>query len=474
MSTAQHADLAIIGAGSGNTVPGEDLQGRTVLFERGLFGGTCLNAGCIPSKMLVKAAEAALSPADAARLGVELRVERTDWPGIRDRVFDRIDRIEAGGREYRQSQSPQLQAVTETVRFTGPRRLVTDSGAEWTADRIVIAAGARPVVPAIPGLDPARVDAPDSAVCTSETLMRRAEVPGHATIVGGGYVAMEMAHVLQGLGSEVTVLVRSETLLRGHDAEIRRTLGEAVQEHWDVRFGTTATKVTEREPGAASAPALELELSDGGVLATDLLLLAAGRTPNTDQLGLAAAGYDLHLDGRLAVDEYQRVLAGGEPQQGVYALGDICSPFQLKHVANHEARVVTANLQAERGREPLTAVNHRAVPSAVFSSPQIASVGLTEEDARAEHRDVLIARHDYADVAYGWALEEKRGFVKLVATADGSRLLGAHILGPDAASLLQPLIGVIALDLDPRRFVREQYWIHPALPEVVENALLKL
>ncbi|NKX51255.1 mycothione reductase, partial [Arthrobacter deserti] len=183
----------------------------------------------------------------------------------------------------------------------------------------------------------------------------------------------------------------------------------------------------------------------------------------------------LEPDGRLAVDGYQRVLAGGRPADGVWALGDISNSFQLKHVANHEARVVAHNLEHP---EDLRRSDHRFVPTAVFTRPQVASVGLTEQEARAAAAAggpaIATAVQEYASTAYGWAMGDREGFVKLGAEKASGRLLGAHIMGHEAAVLIQPLIQAMTFGLDVRTMARGQYWIHPALAEVVENALLSL
>jgi mycothione reductase len=231
---------------------------------------------------------------------------------------------------------------------------------------------------------------------------------------------------------------------------------------WEVKLSTTATGVTRGAQGQVVTT-----LSDGSTLDSDVLLLATGRVPNADRLGLENTDIAVQ-DGIVVVDEFQRTTV-----PGVWALGDVANTWDLKHVANAEARVVRHNLLFP---DELVASDHRFVPSAVFTSPQVASVGLTTQEAIAqgiEHRTVT---HDYADVAYGWAMESFPGdnFVKLVATPDGQHLLGAHLIGPQASNLIQPLIQGMSLGTPVPQIAHGQYWIHPALAEVVENALLKL
>jgi mycothione reductase len=201
-------------------------------------------------------------------------------------------------------------------------------------------------------------------------------------------------------------------------------------------------------------------------LAGDRLLVATGRRPNTDRLGLEAAGVELTEDGRVVVDEFQRTTA-----PGVWALGDASSADQLKHVANQDARIVAHNL---RHPDALRVSNHEHIPSAVFSEPQLATVGLTETQAREQGLDVATATQTYGSTAYGWAMEDTTSVIKLVAERGTGRLLGAHLMGPQASNLIQPLTQAMVFGQRVDELARAQYWIHPALIEVVENALLQL
>ncbi|MBD7993741.1 mycothione reductase [Arthrobacter sp. Sa2CUA1] len=462
-----HYDLAIIGSGSGNSLITPEWDGRKVaVIDGGTFGGTCLNVGCIPTKMFVYPAQLAGSTEEAARLGVDLRVDSVRWEEIRDRIFGRIDAISEGGRRYRAEQLENVTLYSEYVRFTGSRRLETASGQEITADQIVIAAGSRPVLPDIPGIDLPQVH-------TSDTVMRVEKLPGRILILGGGYIAAEFGFVFSAFGSQVTMAVRSGALLRAQDETVSERFTAAAAAQWDVRLNHTVDSLAENADGSVravlSGPAGPAELD------VDLVLVATGRTPNTDRLDVQAAGFDVEEDGRLAVDEYQRVHSAGQPVPGIWALGDVSSEHQLKHVANHEARVVSHNLLHPN---ELQASSHRFVPAAVFSQPQVASVGLTEAQARdyaaEEGLDLVTVVQDYGSTAYGWAMEDTTGFVKLLADRSSGRLLGAHIMGHEASMLLQPLVQAMVFGLDAYTMARGQYWIHPALTEVVENALLSL
>ena len=463
-------DLAIIGSGSAASIPPEVGGMRIALIEGATpYGGTCLNHGCIPTKMLVHPADLAGSVDEAERLGVDLRLAGVRWTDIRDRIFaQRIDRISRAGYEWRRSPEGGATVYDGWARFTAPGRLrveLHDGTAEdIEAERVLIGAGSRPFIPDIPGLDAVRAAAPDR-VHTNQTIMRVATQPRRLLIVGGGFVGCEFAHIFSGFGTEVTQVVRSSRLLRNEDADVSARMTELAPARWRLMV---ESRVAELSPARGGGVRARVSTPDGDLpLDVDAILLATGRVPNSDRLGLEAAGVAVHPDGRIAVDEFQRTTAAG-----VFALGDVSSEHMLKHVANHEARVAFHNLAHP---DALIAADHRHVPHAVFTHPQIAAVGLTEQQARERlGADVTIAVEDYGSVAYGWAMEDTTGFVKLVADRRRDRLVGAHLIGPQASTLVQTLVQAMSFEQPASALARGQYWIHPALPEVIENALLSL
>jgi len=456
-----HFDIAIIGTGSGNTILDERyLDKRVAICEKGMFGGTCLNVGCIPTKMFVYAAGIAENVRDAARYGIDAHVDGVRWGDIVSRVFGRIDPLASGGEHYRRS-TPNVEVFASHTRFAGKLSdgryaLRTDDGDEFTADQVVIAAGSRAIVP--PAIDDCGVD-----YHTSDSIMRIADLPQHIIIVGGGYVAAEFAHIFSSLGSRVTIVIRGTTLLAHTDDTICERFTDVAGKKWEIRSRRNIVSGSSDESGVT------LNLDDGSALHGDVLLVATGRVPNGDLLDAHLAGVDVE-NGLVTVDEFQRTTA-----RNVFALGDVSSEYQLKHVANHEARVVKNNLLVDwDDTEALMPSNHRNVPSAVFTEPQIASVGLTENQARAAGYRIRTKVQDYSDVAYGWAMEDGTGFAKLIVDDASGLLLGAHIMGHQASSIIQPLVQAMAFDLPAQEMARGQYWIHPALPEVIENALLDL
>ena len=450
-------DLIVIGAGSGNMVIDDRFEHlRVAIVEERKFGGTCVNYGCIPSKMLSYTAELADSVSGAGAFGIDADFHGMDWPRVRNRVFGRTDAVAEDGEQGRRT-SGFVDVYTGHARFTGDRRLevATDDGVEeLSAERIVVAAGSRPTVPP---------PVADSALLyeTSDTVMRMDAAPRHLAVLGGGYIAAELAHVFASAGSEITIIEKAGRLLGGpQDDALRDTYTDMMRDRYDLRCGTQLTEIS-GSPGD-----LALHLDDGSTVQADTLLVAIGRTSNSDRLEVEAGGIDTHDDGRVVVDEYCRTTA-----PGVYALGDVSTAIPLKHVANREAAVVKHNLL---NPDDLHQVDHAMVPSAVFTNPQMASVGATEQSCRDDGRDYRVGVARYEDVAYGWAMQDSTGLCKVLTDAESGRILGAHLLGSQAASLIQIFVVAMNFGIPAGDLARRPYWIHPALSEVVENALLNV
>lgn len=457
-------DLIIIGTGSGNSLVTEDFADQKVaVVERGVFGGTCLNVGCIPTKMFVYAAEVATTIREAHRYGVDATLQGVRWPDIRDRIFGRIDPISESGRDYRVN-GPHTTAYLGHATFVGDRELeveITRPGGRHTVgerhritgEQVVVATGSRASVPEV-------IEESGVPYETSDTVMRMDQLPESMAIIGGGVIGAEFAHVFSALGVRVTHVQRGDRLLHRLDAEVGTLFTQQAQQQWDVRLNTQVTGASRTGSG------VRLELSEGAPLDVDVLLVATGRVPNSDGMGLDTAGVQVRPDGRVLVDQHGRTTA-----EGVWALGDVSAPVQLKHLANHEARVVAHNLVHP---DDLRSFVHTNLPMAVFSHPQVAMVGLTEEEARAAGHDITVKVQRYGDTAYGWAMEDTIGVVKLIGDATTGLILGGHVMGPHASTLIQTVIHAMSFGQPAQEVARHQFWIHPALAEVIENALLGL
>lgn len=457
----QHFDVAVIGSGSGNSLIDERFAGLQVALidDNAEFGGTCLNRGCIPTKMFVLPADHAVSPEDAARLGVRMKFEGADWPAIRDRVFGRIDPISVGGLNWREL-SENVTVFRSPAAFVDAHTLQVGDD-RISADQIVIATGSRP--------RPIGVDVPDDLadrIHTSDDIMRLDALPRRLVILGAGFIAAEFAHIFSGLGTEVTIINRSDVVLRDEDEEVSRAFAEEIAHRVKLRLNQQVDAIEQGPAGDVQVVTTDRNGVEY-IYFADAVLVATGRVRNHESLNLAAAGVELRDGGQIRVDAKQRTSV-----EHIWAMGDVSSDYLLKHVANAEMRTVQHNLLADEAA--LVETDHRYVPHAVFSHPQISAVGATEQQLRDWGTPYVVARQRYSDVAYGWAMEDQGHFVKLLADPRNWRLLGAHIMGPQASTLIQPLIQAMSFGLSVPDMARGQYWIHPALPEVVENALLGL
>ncbi len=448
-TSAEAFDLIIVGSGSGNSIPSYFDDWKIALVERDVFGGTCLNRGCIPSKMFVYPADVAVAADSSSKLGIDTQFNGADWSAIRERVFGLIDPIASSGRDYRATGTPNVTLIEGTAGFVDEHTLDVE-GRRITAPNILLAAGARPVVPPIAGLM-------ETGFHTSDSVMRLPELPKRLGIIGGGFIAVEMGHVFSGLGSEVTIFNRSNTLLREFDHDVSSTFTKVFGERVQLLLGHVPTRVERVHDGIKITCAV-------GETIVDEILVATGREPNSDLLNVDAAGLACHHHGTVSVDDS---MATNVP--GIWAIGDLANNYQLKHLANAEATVAFWNIAHP---DNLRRQSYKAVPSAVFSNPQVATVGLTEQEATKQGRSFTIGRRGYGGTAYGWAMADETGFAKVLVDSETGLIIGAHVLGPQASSIIQPLIQAMQFDQRAEDVAREVFYIHPALTEVIENALL--
>ena len=444
-----HHDLLIIGAGSGNTLIGpEHDKWNVAIAEPGPFGGTCMNRGCIPSKMLVHIADLALSARQAPKLGIETAFLGTNWDEIQDRIFGRIDHLAAEGLTYREN-LPNVTVYRHNAQFINERTVELGSSCV-SAEKIVLAAGARAVKPDIPGLA-------QTPYQTSDSIMRNKTLPKNLAIIGGGFIAVEMAHIFEALGTNVIMLIKGKNLLSKADRSIQTRITDLYKERLDLRTETEVTAVEYDKK-------FKLNLNNGTDIQVDELLIATGRKPNSDLLDVKQGGIDVDENGYVTTDNQLRTSA-----TSTWALGDITNSAQLKHTANEEARIVAHNIL--NPENPIS-LSSPLTPYAVFGYPKIACVGLTEEELVSSKTPYSVSIREYSSTAYGWAMEDTTGFVKLIRDPKSHLLLGAHILGPEAPTLLQQLITSMAAGITTDDLAKNQLYIHPAMPEVVEQALL--
>jgi mycothione reductase len=368
-------------------------------------------------------------------------------------VFGRIDPLHERAVDFRCREG--IDVYSQPARFVAPKVLEVGDR-RLTAPRIVLATGSRPDIPAIRGLATVPFH-------TSDTIMRIEKVPSSLIIIGGGTIAAEMGHIFEAFGAKVTIVAPSSRLLMAEDVDISTQFTKTAHERFTLLLDTRVTQVA-RGPQGVSVTVDRGEQVEQ--LHGSTLLVATGRRPNTDLLDAAAGGLEVDQHGHLITDDtYQSAVPG------VWALGDVTNHFQLKHMANAEERVVAHNLLHPEnpwrlGRPP--------APHAVFCEPQIATVGITEQAAIENGVSYVHATRHYSSTAYGWALEDTTSFVKVLIDPKTRLLRGAHILGPHAALLLQPLVQAMMLGQNVDELARGVLYVHPALTEVLEQALLKL
>ena len=451
----QHFGLMVLGSGSGLEVSSEaaGLGLSVAIIEEGPFGGTCLNRGCIPSKMLIHCADVMDTIKNAHIFGIKATVQGIDWQAIIARAVDEVD-ADARAIEEGNRQADNITVFKGRGRFTGAKTLEVN-GEEISAEIVLIAAGTRPMVPDIPGL----VGVP---YITSDEALRLPEQPRRLAILGGGYIAAEMAHFFGALGTEVTLIQRGPQLLRAEDDDVARRFTEVYLRKINILLNTRISRAESR--GHEIVLEVSSEGSTGEVLA-DGLLVATGRVPNTDLLNVAATGVEIDERGFVKTDEF---LETNVP--GIWALGDIVGKYLLKHSANLEAAYAGNNIFNPDNK---VAVDYNAMPHAIFASPQVAGVGLTEREAIEQGFDFAVASYDYSDAAYGSSIEDRDGFVKILAERHSGEILGAHIIGTDASILIQEVVNAMRAGLNVRSITQSIY-VHPALPEVVQRAFGEL
>lgn len=439
-------DLIVIGAGSGLDVAAAAAsRGMNVaIVEEGPMGGTCLNRGCIPTKILIHSADVVQAIKKAKTFGISVEGYSIDFEKVmaRARTVDK----DAAEIEANLGKIKNIRLFRERGVFSGPKALKVKSG-EITSDRIVVAAGTRPSIPPIEGLE-------HVPYMTSDEALRVKKLPEELIIIGGGYIACELAHFFGSMGSKTTILQRNVRLLPHEDEEISKKFTELFSKEHDVRLGFAVKSAKKTEKGVAITGA------DGTVVEGTDLLIATGRTPNSDILQVEKSGIKTSKGGYIETNEFMETSV-----PGIYALGDIAGKYLFKHSANLEAEYVTIAILTPEHRHP---VDYTAMPHAVFSSPQIAGVGATEQELKEKGADYLVGKYYYKNTGMGEALAEEDGFVKFLADYEG-KILGCHIMGPEAATLIHEVLVAMKAGKGSINDILSTIHIHPALSEVVQR-----
>jgi len=445
-------DLIVIGSGAGMNVAANAVAYgmKVAVVDRGPLGGTCLNRGCIPSKVMLHPADVIRMVEEARAIGIHARVEKVDFDLIMKRVWE----IVLDGRhdmEHGVAHSRQIDFFNTDGAFVSDYTVRVDRK-RITADKIVIASGARPFIPPIEGLE-------EVGYLTSATIFDIEQPPESLVIVGGGYIAAEFAHFFSAIGTHVTIVGRNPRLVPQEEPEISELLKQKLSGYCQVYTGYEALRA-ETNAGLKTITAVNRADGQPHEFTAQEILIAAGRRSNADILQPGNSGVETDEKGWVKVDPFLRTT-----KEGIWALGDALGKHMFRHTANYHADVVWTN--AFTGHQH--PVDEHAVPHAVFTYPEIASVGMTMEQAMQSH-DILVGAKRYADTAKGYAIGEEDGFAKVIVERETGKILGAHIIGPHASILLQQLVYLMHTDDQSYLPLARAQTIHPALSEVVVGA----
>jgi glutathione reductase (NADPH) len=409
-------DLFVIGAGSGGVRASRVAAAygaRVAVAEEHKVGGTCVIRGCVPKKLLVYGAHFAEDLDDAAMFGWDVPQKRFDWSVLRDNVLSEVGRLEGAYTETLTNH--QVTVFKERATLTGPNSVQLALGKTITADKILIATGARPLMPDLPGIE--------QAISSNETLHLE-KLPKRIIIAGGGYIANEFAGIFHQFGSKVTLVNRTDVLLRGYDQQVvDRLIQISIRKGIDFKFHTTIDAIEKREDGS-----LHVRMTGCDDIETDQVLFAVGRRPNVEDLGCDAAGVEIGESGQIKVDEDNRTNI-----PSIFAVGDVTDRVQLTPVAIREGQAFADTFFGNKPHR----VDYNCIPSAVFSHPPLAGVGMTEGEARNRLGTVKTFTSDFRPMKNVLAGRNERSLYKLVLDGETDRVVGVHMIGPDAPEILQ-------------------------------------
>jgi len=434
-------DLFTIGAGSGGVRASRMAAragARVGVAEDRFLGGTCVNVGCVPKKLMVFASHFAEDFEDAEGFGWDVKPDRFNWDRLianKNREISRLNDV------YRRLLDNAGVKLYEAPAKILDRHTILVGNETVTTDRIIVATGGWPTMPEIPGIE--------HAISSNEVFFLP-ELPKRFVVVGGGYIAVEFAGIMNGLGSQVTQIYRSEKILRGFDEDVRDVLStEIVRKGVDLRTNTNITAIEKQ------GETLVATLTDGSTLEADCIMYATGRHPRTEGIGLEEIGVELARNGSIKVDEYSRTNL-----DNVWAIGDVTDRIALTPVAIQEAMAL---YRTEYLDDP-TPCDHANVPSAVFSQPPVGSVGLTEDQARELHDTIDIYRSTFTPMKLSLTGREEKTMMKIIVDSVTQKVVGVHMVGPDAGEIIQGIAIAVKMGATKRDFDRT-VGIHPTAAE---------
>jgi mycothione reductase len=448
-------DVIVIGAGTGLSIAfkAQASKLKVALIDKGNVGGTCVNVGCVPSKILIYHADRIADIEEAKKLGIEAKVKRIDFPAIMDRMKATIDESRTWMRNEIAS-SEGLDFFNDEARFVDDYTL--NVGRETVRGRkIFIATGARPLIPPIKGVNKINY-------LTNENLLNLRERPESIIIIGGGYIGVEYAHFFAAMGTKVTVVQRQSRLLANEEPEIADHLKEVLSKRMDILTSWETVEVWEKK-GVYTIMLKNLDTGYEKAVTGTKVLVAAGRISNADLLDVHKTGVTMNQANYIDVDNTLQT-----SKANIWALGDAIGRQMFTHAGEMMQRVAWHNATSRKN----VYFDFSLVPHAVFTRPQIASLGLTEEQAAKSH-EILVGRANYSDVVMGNAMMETESFAKAIVEKKTEKILGFHIVGPEAAILIQEVVNAVARGGDVKS-ITDNMHIFPALSEIVSETLNNL
>ena len=459
-------DAIVVCSGAGMNVAAElHTRGMTVaVVEHGPMGGTCLNRGCIPTKILTYVADLIVQTRHSNELNITANVESIDFPALMRRMRSEVDsdsKIQGNSVDAAQG----MDWYKATGEFVGNYTLKVGDE-QIKAPNIFIVSGLRPYIPPIKGIE-------EIGYLDSKTALDLTERPRSMVIIGGGYIAVEFGHFFEAVGVDVTIVVRNPYLVKNEDYDVSELLKEELSKRMKVVTNHEALEVFERN-GMKVVVAKDRETGKATEFEGEVILVAAGRIPNTDLLKPEKTGVKMDKRGYIITDEHLRT-----SKKGIWAFGDAIGKHQFRHVANDQSQIAFYNFMIsqhqEKGQQQeLYSMEYHAVPRAVFSWPPIATVGMTLREAKESGKELMVGEADYAIAAKGMAMGNPPSLIRVITDAYTRELLGATIIGPYAPILIQEIINLMYTDNRTYLPILRAMHIHPALPEVVQRAVGRL